>query len=123
MIYTGKYFPTQIYEPLNIEVGKLILSPTRTYAPVIKEILNTSRDKIHGIIHCTGGGQTKVLKFIRDLHIIKNNLFEMPPVFKIIKEQSKTPLYEMFEVFNMGHRMEIYLNEKDADTIINISKI
>lgn len=122
LIYTGKYFPTQIYEPLNIEVGKLILSPTRTYAPVIKEILNTSRDKIHGIIHCTGGGQTKVLKFIRDLHIIKNNLFEMPPVFKIIKEQSKTPLYEMFEVFNMGHRMEIYLNEKDADTIINISK-
>lgn len=122
LIYTGKYFPTQIYEPLNIEVGKLILSPTRTYAPVIKEILNTSHDKIHGIIHCTGGGQTKVLKFIRDLHVIKNNLFEMPPVFKIIKEQSKTPLHEMFEVFNMGHRMEIYLNEKDADTIINISK-
>jgi len=122
LIYTGKYFPTQIYEPLNIEVGKLILSPTRTYAPVFKEIYDTMREKIHGIIHCTGGGQTKVLKYIKDLHVIKNNLFEIPPVFKIIKEQSKTSYYEMFEVFNMGHRMEIYLNENDADTIINIAK-
>lgn len=103
-------------------VGKLVLSPTRTYAPVIKKILDKHRKNIHGIIHCSGGGQTKVLKFVKGVHIIKDNLFAIPPLFKLIQQESKTDWKEMYHVFNMGHRMEIYTDEKFAEKIISISK-
>jgi phosphoribosylformylglycinamidine cyclo-ligase len=106
---------------LNEEIGGLLLSPTRTYAPVIYEILSLYREDIHGIIHCTGGGQTKILNFIDNLKIVKDNLFPIPKIFEIIQEQSKTSFDEMYKVFNMGHRMEIYLPEKLAEEIINIS--
>ncbi len=106
--------------PLNM--GKLVLSPTRTYAPVMIEILKNLRSQIHGIVHCSGGAQTKVLHFIDNLHVIKDNLFEIPPLFKFIHDASGTDLKEMYKVFNMGHRMEIYLPEQYADTVISISK-
>lgn len=105
--------------PLN--VGQLVLSPTRTYAPVIKAILNEHFEKIGGIIHCSGGAQTKILHFIENLHIIKDNLFEVPPLFDLIQKESKTEWKEMYKVFNMGHRMEIYTDIKTAEEIINIS--
>ncbi len=105
-----------------IPAGKLVLSPTRTYAPVIKKILSENRNSVHGIIHCSGGGQTKVLNFVNDMHIIKDNLFEIPTLFQLIHKESKTDLKEMYKVFNMGHRMEIYCNEKDSTAIINIAK-
>jgi phosphoribosylformylglycinamidine cyclo-ligase len=98
------------------------LSPTRTYAPVISEILEELRAEIHGMIHCSGGAQTKVLHFVDDLHIIKDNLFPVPPLFRMIKEQSGTALHEMYQVFNMGHRMEIYVPEDIAEEIILISE-
>ena len=104
-----------------MNVGKLLLSPTRTYAPILKEILKEYRGEIHGIIHCSGGGQTKVLKFIKDLHVIKGELFETPEVFKFIQE-SGTSWEEMYKVFNMGHRMEIYCPEEIAESIISISR-
>ncbi|MEA3505136.1 MAG: AIR synthase-related protein [Bacteroidota bacterium] len=106
----------------NIDYGKLVLSPTRTYAPVIKEILKNHRQDIHGLIHCSGGAQTKVLNFVSNLHIIKDDLFDTPPLFKIIQEESKTDWKEMYKVFNMGHRMEIYTNKENAQEIIDISK-
>ena len=107
----------------NYDVGKMLLSPTRSYAPLLKKIFDkVGRDKISGIIHCTGGGQTKILHFIDDLHIIKNNLFETPPVFKLIMNESNTDPKEMYKVFNMGHRMEIYLQPNYASDIIEISK-
>ena len=106
----------------NISAGKLVLSPTRTYTPVLKKIFNLNRKAIHGLIHCSGGGQTKVLNFISDLHIIKDKLFPLPPLFKMIHEESKTELKEMYKVFNMGHRMEIYCNEKDAPMMIDSAK-
>jgi phosphoribosylformylglycinamidine cyclo-ligase len=102
--------------------GKLVLSPTRTYAPVIKKIVASHRNKIHGMVHCSGGGQTKVLHFTENLHVIKDNLFPLPPLFKLIQEQSGTPWQEMYKVFNMGHRMEIYVKLEDAQTIIDISE-
>ncbi len=105
-----------------IPAGKLVLSPTRTYAPVIKKILSENRSAVHGIIHCSGGGQTKVLNFVNDMHIIKDDLFPIPPLFKLIHDESKTDLKEMYKVFNMGHRMEIYCDSKDATSIINASK-
>jgi phosphoribosylformylglycinamidine cyclo-ligase len=105
------------------DIGKMLLSPTRSYAPLLKKIFDqVGRDKINGIIHCTGGGQTKVLHFIDDLHIIKNNLFETPPIFELIMSESKTDPKEMYKVFNMGHRMEIYVDEKYASNIIEIAK-
>ena len=105
------------------DVGKMLLSPTRSYAPLLKKIFDqVGRDKINGIIHCTGGGQTKVLHFIDDLHIIKNNLFETPPIFELIMSESKTDPKEMYKVFNMGHRMEVYVDEKYASNIIEIAK-
>jgi phosphoribosylformylglycinamidine cyclo-ligase len=119
--YCGRYKPTETEKETGIEAGKLILSPTRTYAPVMMNILQTCKDKIHGIIHCTGGGQTKVLHFIDELRIVKDNMFEIPPVFRLIREQSRTDWQEMYRVFNMGHRMELYLSEKDALKIINIA--
>ena len=104
-------------------IGKMLLSPTRSYAPLLKKIFDqVGRDKINGIIHCTGGGQTKVLHFIDDLHIIKNNLFETPPIFELIMSESKTDPKEMYKVFNMGHRMEVYVDEKYATNIIGIAK-
>lgn len=112
----------EISEEESIDAGKLVLSPTRTYAPVIKEILNQYRSQIHGMIHCSGGAQTKVLHFIEDLHVIKDNLFPLPPLFKLIQEESNTSWEEMYKVFNMGHRMELYVPEKLADQIIKISE-
>lgn len=106
----------------EITTGKLILSPTRTYAPVIKAITNVLHNHIHGIVHCSGGGQTKILHFAnKNLHIIKDNLFDLPPLFKLIQAESASTWAEMFQVFNMGHRMELYLNAKDAEQVINIA--
>jgi phosphoribosylformylglycinamidine cyclo-ligase len=104
-----------------IDAGKLVLSPTRTYAPIIKEILNRCRTQINGMVHCSGGGQTKVLHFVEKLHIIKDNLFALPPLFRLIQEQSGTEWSEMYKVFNMGHRMELYVNESIANEIISIA--
>ncbi|MBN2612123.1 MAG: phosphoribosylformylglycinamidine cyclo-ligase [Bacteroidales bacterium] len=122
LVYTGRFRVNQKYKDTGEDAGKLILSPTRTYAPVIKEILMGHRDKLHGMIHCTGGGQTKVMKFVDKLHIIKDDLFPIPPVFQLIQEQSRAEMSEMYEVFNMGHRFEIYTNPATADQIISISK-
>ncbi len=105
-----------------ITIGKLVLSPTRTYAPIIKKILDKHRKKINGIIHCSGGGQTKILKFVKNVHVIKDNLFSTPPLFSLIQKESGTDWKEMYQVFNMGHRMELYTDEKTAFQIINISK-
>ncbi len=123
LVYTGKLKITDQIKELNLDVGKLVLSPTRTYAPIIKSVLDIyNNTDIHGIIHCSGGAQTKVLHFIENLHIIKDNPFPTPPLFKLIHSQSNTPMKEMFKVFNMGHRMELYVNPKVADDIIDISK-
>jgi phosphoribosylformylglycinamidine cyclo-ligase len=99
-----------------------VLSPTRTYAPIIKKILEKHRKNIHGMIHCSGGAQTKILHFIDNLHVVKDNLFEVPPLFKMIREQSNTNWKEMFQVFNCGHRMELYVPREIADDLISISK-
>ncbi len=122
LVYTGKYELTDKITGLNIDAGKLVLSPTRTYAPIIKPVLKELRQHIHGMIHCSGGAQTKVLKFVENLHIIKDNLFTVPPLFILIQDQSDTDWNEMYEVFNMGHRFEFYLPAEYAETIINISK-
>lgn len=107
----------------DITAGKLVLSPTRTYAPVIKKILDLGREPIHGLVHCSGGAQTKVLHFLNDgLHVIKDNLFEVPPLFEMIQQESGTPWEEMYKVFNMGHRMEIYLPEAQAAEVIAVSE-
>jgi phosphoribosylformylglycinamidine cyclo-ligase len=112
----------KINDELEITAGKLVLSPTRTYAPVIKSILDKHRSEIHGMVHCSGGAQTKVLHFIEKLHIIKDNLFPIPPLFKLIQEQSGTDWKEMYKVFNMGHRMEVYVPAEIAQHIIEISQ-
>ncbi len=122
LIYSGTRTLTEKILDLNIDIGKLVLSPTRTYAPVIKEILSKYRNKIDGMIHCSGGAQTKVLHFVNNLHIIKNNMFTVPPLFKMIQEESNTDWKEMYKVFNMGHRMELYVDESLASEIIKISK-
>ena len=121
LIYSGNLNLTDKIKELNIDAGKLVLSPTRTYAPVIKKVLETHRSEIHGMVHCSGGGQTKILHFIDDLHVIKDNLFPVPPLFRIIQEQSGTQWHEMYKVFNMGHRFEIYTDRKNADKIIEIA--
>lgn len=121
LIYSGNLKLTDKIKQLNIDAGKLVLSPTRTYAPVIKKILETEGIEIHGMIHCSGGGQTKIMNFIDNLHVIKDNMFPVPPLFKIIQEQSGTPWYEMYKVFNMGHRFEIYTNPCRADKIVEIA--
>ncbi len=121
LIYSGKLKLTDIVEDINITAGKLVLSPTRTYAPVMKEIIRSMKDDIHAAIHCSGGGQTKVLHFIDDLHVIKDDLFPLPPLFTIIREQSGTDWKEMYQVFNMGHRMEIYTDRSKADEMIRIA--
>ncbi|MFI5171549.1 MAG: AIR synthase-related protein, partial [Chitinophagales bacterium] len=124
VVYTGTKLVTDKISIGNedIDIGKLVLSPTRTYLPVIKNILPQFRKNISGIIHCSGGGQTKVLHFIDDVHIIKNNLFPVPPLFQLIQSESKTDWKEMYKVFNMGHRLEFYTDEKTAEEIIAISK-
>ena len=123
LVYSGTKTLTEQIEGLGIDAGQLVLSPTRTYAPVIRKILDAKRNKIHGMIHCTGGAQTKVLHFINNnCKIIKDNMFAVPPLFKIIKEESNTDWKEMYQVFNMGHRMEIYVSPEDAEEIIQISK-
>ena len=105
-----------------MDAGKMVLSPTRTYAPVIKVMLDQYRDKITGMVHCSGGAQTKVLHFVDEIHIIKDNMFPTPPLFQMIQKESKTPWQEMYKVFNMGHRMEIYTDEITAKGLIDISK-
>jgi phosphoribosylformylglycinamidine cyclo-ligase len=122
LVYSGKMNLTDSITEIGMDAGKLVLSPTRTYAPIIKAILDQHRTQIHGIVHCSGGGQTKVLHFVDQLHIIKDNLFELPVLFKMIQEQSGTSWSEMYQVFNMGHRMEIYVPEIIAEEIISISK-
>jgi phosphoribosylformylglycinamidine cyclo-ligase len=122
LVYSGKLNLSDPTEIEGMDVGKMILSPTRTYAPVIKKILEKFRSQINGMIHCSGGAQTKVLHFTENLHITKNNMFAVPPLFKMIQEQSGTDWQEMYKVFNMGHRMELYVPEKIAQEIINISK-
>lgn len=112
----------EIGEGKSITAGKLVLSPTRTYAPIIKKILDLYRDKIDGMIHCSGGAQTKILHFIENLHVIKDNLFPIPPLFELIQEQSNTDWSEMYKVFNMGHRMELYVDESIAQELIDISE-
>ena len=122
LVYSGTKKVTDSIENSILNAGKLVLSPTRTYAPLIKKIFEEiERKKINGIIHCSGGAQTKILHFIDKLHIIKDNLFDLPPVFKLIQEESGTSWKEMYQVFNMGHRMEIYTDRSTADKIINIS--
>ena len=122
VIYTGNYKLTDTISSLGIDAGQLVLSPTRTYAPVIKAILNEMRNDIHGMVHCSGGAQTKVLHFVNDLHVIKNTLFPIPPLFNIIQEQSGTSWQEMYKVFNMGHRFELYTQESKAHDIISIAQ-
>lgn len=121
LVYSGKISLTAPSMIEGLDYGKLLLSPTRTYAPVMKSLLAELRNEIHGIVHCSGGAQTKVMHFVDNLHVIKDNLFEIPPLFKLIREQSGTPLKEMYKVFNMGHRMEIYLPPQFAETIIAIA--
>ncbi|MEQ8363156.1 MAG: AIR synthase-related protein [Cyclobacteriaceae bacterium] len=121
LIYSGDCKLTDTIDGAPVNAGKLVLSPTRTYAPIIIEILKSLRSQIHGLVHCSGGAQTKVLHFIENLHIIKDNLLPIPPLFKLIQQQSGTDWKEMYKVFNMGHRMEIYLEEKYAQEVIAIS--
>jgi phosphoribosylformylglycinamidine cyclo-ligase len=120
--YSGTLKLTEKIPRTGLDAGQLVLSPTRTYAPVIKKILETMRSEIHGMVHCSGGGQTKILHFIDNLHVVKDNLFELPPLFRLIHEQSGTGWKEMYQVFNMGHRFEIYTSGENADSVINISK-
>ncbi len=123
LVYSGSKKLTDAVMHSPLDAGKLVLSPTRTYAPVIKEILSKlDRSQIHGMVHCSGGAQTKVLHFVDDVHIIKDNLFDLPPLFKLIQEESNTNWKEMYQVFNMGHRMEIYVSENMAPEIIEIAK-
>ena len=122
LVYSGKYKVTDTLPATPSNIGKLVLSPTRTYAPIIIEVLKTLRQQIHGLVHCSGGAQTKVLHFIDSLHVIKDNLFDIPPLFKLIHGCSGTDLKEMYKVFNMGHRMEVYLDEQHAEQVIGIAK-
>ena len=123
LTYCGSKRLTDKLDGFDLDIGKMLLSPTRSYAPLLKMIFDkVGRDKINGIIHCTGGGQTKILHFIDKLHVIKDNLFEIPPIFKLIQNESGTDSKEMYKVFNMGHRMEIYSEADNASDIIKISE-
>jgi len=122
LVYSGNQNLTSLVKNTPLDAGKLVLSPTRTYAPVIVKILEKHRSDINGMIHCSGGGQTKILHFIDNLHIIKDNLFDTPPLFDLIQRESSTPWKEMYKVFNMGHRMEIYIDPKHVSSIIEICK-
>ena len=122
LVYAGSKRLTDSIEGVDVDAGQLVLSPTRTYAPIIKRILDTMRSEIHGMVHCTGGAQTKVMHFVENKHVIKDNLFPIPPLFKLIKEESATDWKEMYKVFNMGHRIEIYTAEENAQQIIHIAR-
>lgn len=123
LVYSGNIKLTDEVPGSPLDAGKLVLSPTRTYAPIIKKVLEQyTSEEIHGMVHCSGGAQTKILHFVDDLHIIKDNMFSIPPLFKLIQEQSGTDWKEMYQVFNCGHRMELYVNEGVADHIMAISK-
>ncbi len=123
LVYSGSYALTDYVEEVGVTAGKLVLSPTRTYAPVITRVLKECRNGIQGMIHCTGGAQTKILHFAENIHVIKDNLFDVPPLFRIIQQQSGTPWEEMYKVFNMGHRMELYVDgPATADEVIAISR-
>ena len=122
LVYSGQLKLTDQIAELGIDAGKLVLSPTRTYAPVIKRLLDEMRPRVHGMVHCSGGAQTKVMHFVENMRVIKNNLFPIPPLFRIIQEQSGTDWHEMYKVFNMGHRMEIYVDAADAQRVIDISR-
>lgn len=122
LVYSGSCRLTDPVEGSPLDAGKLVLSPTRTYLPVVKKILDLHRNRIHGMVHCSGGGQTKILHFIDSLHVIKDNLFPVPPLFNLIQQQSGTPWEQMYRVFNMGHRMELYVGEDIAAEIIDISR-
>lgn len=122
LVFTGKYKLTDSVEGSPLDAGKLVLSPTRTYAPIIAKALKELGQNIHGMVHCSGGAQTKVLHFVNNVHVIKDNLFDVPPLFRIIHEESGTDWKEMYKVFNMGHRMELYLSEEHAAEVIDISQ-
>ena len=122
LVYSGSVGLTDEVEGAPINAGKLVLSPSRTYAPVIKALLDEMRDKVHGMVHCSGGAQTKVMHFVENKHVIKDNLFPIPPLFDLISRESGTDWAEMYKVFNMGHRMEIYLAPEDAQRVIEISE-
>ncbi len=121
LVYSGKYKLTDTIAEVGLNVGKLVLSPTRTYAPLVKELFKNHRPHIHGMVHCSGGAQTKVLHFTQNVHIIKDNLLEVPPLFRIIQEESQTSWQEMYKVFNMGHRLEIYIAPEHAQGLIDIA--
>jgi phosphoribosylformylglycinamidine cyclo-ligase len=122
LVYSGSKTLTEEIKGTGLSAGKLVLSPTRTYAPIIKKVLDEYRGAIHGMVHCSGGAQTKVMHFVEGVHVIKDNFFSIPPLFKMIQEESGTEWKEMYKVFNMGHRMEVYLPEEHAKGIIDISK-
>ena len=122
LVYSGGLQLTDAVDGAPVNAGKLVLSPTRTYAPVIGRLLDEMRPAVHGMVHCTGGAQTKVMHFVENKHVIKDNLFPIPPLFRTIKEQSGTDWKEMYQVFNMGHRMEIYVSPEDAQAVIDIAK-
>jgi phosphoribosylformylglycinamidine cyclo-ligase len=122
LVYSGSLKLTDEVKDSSLNAGKLVLSPTRTYAPVIKKVLDMLRPHIHGMVHCSGGAQTKILNFVNCMRVIKDNLFPVPPLFKIIQEQSGTDWAEMYKVFNMGHRMEIYLPKEFAGAVIEITQ-
>ena len=122
LVYSGGLKLTDAVEGSPLDAGKLVLSPTRTYAPVVKKMLDAMRHDIHGMVHCSGGAQTKVLHFIKDLHVIKDNLFPIPPLFRTIHEQSGTDWQEMYKVFHMGHRLEVYLPAEKAQEVIDIAR-
>ena len=122
LVYSGRLRLDDMVEGSPINAGKLVLSPTRTYAPVVKMLLDRMRPAIHGMVHCSGGAQTKVMHFVENVHVVKDNLFAVPPLFRVIKEQSGTDWKEMYKVFNMGHRLEVYVNPDDAEEVIEISK-
>ena len=122
LVYSGGLNLTDKVQDSPLDAGKLVLSPTRTYAPVVKKLLDALRPQIHGMVHCSGGAQTKILHFVENVHVIKDNLFPIPPLFRTIQEQSKTDWKEMYKVFNCGHRFEVYLPKEYAQQVINISK-
>lgn len=122
LVYSGGMTLTDTIDGVPLDAGKLVLSPTRTYAPVVKKLLDTMRGEIHGMVHCSGGAQTKILHFVDQVRVVKNNLFPVPPLFRIIQKQSGTDWAEMYKVFNMGHRLEIYLAPERADEVIAVSK-
>jgi phosphoribosylformylglycinamidine cyclo-ligase len=122
LVYSGSYRLNDAIESLGMDAGRMVLSPTRTYAPVIREMLSQYRHVIHGMIHCSGGAQTKILNFVDNMHVVKDNMFEIPELFRIIQQESHTSWKEMYQVFNMGHRFEVYLPREHADGLIEISQ-